>query len=191
MKHYFLTFIFILSTSNLNAQDAGLKLLIGLSQSEFSSSVYTPDNTSHAGYQFGFEANLNSGPSYMIASLLYQQDNMIAEGNNEHFDHEYSISWIKLRSGIGFRILRFAVLDIHGKVLGAVNAVSDYPQNNNPLSFTDLAPSDLNVVLGLSVRFSLVFVGAEFEKGLTNMVSEENGSASKYDTFTLRAGIFF
>jgi len=64
----------------------------------------------------------------MVASILYQKDNMIAAGNNEYFDHQYSISWVKLRFGVGFRIIDLGLFDIHGKILGAVNAVSAYPQ---------------------------------------------------------------
>jgi hypothetical protein len=190
-KQTFYLVVVLLASINLGAQEAGVKLVFGLSQSSFSNTLYTPNETSHAGYQAGFEAILNSGPSYMIASILYQKDNMIAAGNNEYFDHQYSINWVKLRSGVGFQILDMGLLDIQGKVLGAVNAVSAYPQVNNPLPITKLAPADLNLVFGLTVKVGFVFIGAEFEKALTNMVSDDNGGAAKYDTFSFRAGIFF
>lgn len=191
MKRIFYLLFFLFTGFQLSAQEAGVKLVFGLSQSGFSNEAYTPEGTSHAGYQAGFEAILNSGSSYMVASILYQKDNMIAAGNNEYFDHQFSISWIKLRSGVGFQIIDLGLLDIQGKVLGAVNAVSAYPQENNPLPLTELAPADLNIVFGLDVKVGFTFIGAEFEKGLTKMVSEENGGEAKYDTFTLRAGIFF
>lgn len=188
---YLLYIILFLSCSAMSAQEAGVKLLGGISQSKFSNDSYTPKGETHAGYQLGFEITLNSGPSYMVASILFQQDDMIAQGRNDFFDHDFSISWIKLRSGVGFRIVDLGLVDIHGKILGAVNAVSAYPQNSNPLPFNELAPADLNAVFGLHVRLGFVFVGAEYEKGFTKIVSLENGGESKYDTFTLMTGVFF
>ena len=191
MKQTLILPLLLLGSIFCYGQDAGVNIYSGLTQGQFTNQNYTTSDEWHKGYTIMIDARLTDGPSYMIGGVGLNKVNMIS-GTEHYFTQDFSMNWLKVRAGIGFKLLEIASsINVHGEILASANILTDYPQVVTPLPTSDLINYSFSSMARIKVFVSFLSIGLEYDRGFTDLVADQGLGTSKFNNWALTAGVFF
>jgi len=172
-----LTAIILLSTSPMLFSQAGIQFAGGLTQSTNRDLMVTPQEMSHNGYFIGADAVLNEGKMYLILGGQFTSLSFLPQSENTYFGHDHKMNWIKLRTGLGFELLKISKsVALHSKVLGSVNILSRYPENILDAPYSEFNSGTAGLVFSIGLDIGNLGVMMEYERGFFNAVNDKKGT---------------
>jgi len=178
--------LFLISFSSLLFAQSGLQFYAGISNATNNDLAITPEGQSHPGYHFGADARLVDGKMYFILGGQYHKTEFLAQSEKEYFSVDESLSWLKLRVGLGFQFAQFGKKTfLRGKSLISFNFISSVPENVFDAPYRMYNSGTVGGVLGLGMDIYNFTIDAEYEKGFFKAVHMVDGTEYNFITFSL------
>jgi len=163
----------------------GLQFYSGISNATNNDKLITPEGLSHSGYHFGADARLIDGNMYFMLGGQYHKVAFIAQEDKSYFSVENSMTWLKLRTGLGFKV--FDIKDkivFRSKALVSFNFISGVP-TDIPAPYQNYNAGTVGAVVGLGADVFNFTIDVEFEKGFFKAVNMVSGTEFNFFTFSI------
>lgn len=172
MKNYTTIIITLLLSCELMSQ-GGIELMAGLSNVSNRSEMITPSGMNHHGYFAGLDASFNEGDMYLLLGGQYHQHSFMPQKSAEYFSHDHSMSWFKIRAGLGFNLINFGKnTRLKLKALGSINILTNYPKNLLDEPYNSFNSSTAAASASAILEFRRIGIGLEYEHGFFNAINE-------------------
>ena len=177
---------FFLATSSVFSQ-TGLQFYAGGISATNRDINITPSGYAHSGYHFGMDARLNEGSMYFGGGMEFANIEFISQQNKSYFSVKNSMTWFKLRVGLGYKIFSLGdKMILRGKTYGSINMITNYPQGMTDVPYTNYNTGTAGAVFGLGVDLFGITLDFEYERGFFNAVNMVKGT--EFDFYKLNVG---
>ena len=176
MRNLLVLCVLLFSIQQSSAQ-GGIQFMAGLVQLENQDANITPEGSSHNGYLLGADIALNDGKMFLIVGGQYQNISFMFQEESSYFGHDNSMTWFKLRAGLGFELFRIGdLVNIHSKLLGSINMLADYPEDLLAVPYGKFNSGTAGLSASLGAEIFNFGVTLEYEKGFFNAVNQMPGT---------------